>query len=148
MSEVGRELDWDDQIEKDSADFVLLPEGDYEFKVTGFDRARHNGSAKLPACPKAIVHIEIEAPEGICRIDHNLFLYSSMEGLLSAFFASIGLKQKGEKVRMNWNAVPGATGKCKVIVHEYTNQDGEQRKTNRISKFYVKEAKKYQAGVF
>ena len=42
-----RELDWDDEIERES-DFVLLPEGDYDFTVTGFERARHEGSEKLP----------------------------------------------------------------------------------------------------
>ena len=27
-----RELGWDDTIEKESAGFIILPEGDYEFK--------------------------------------------------------------------------------------------------------------------
>ena len=54
MSELGRELDWDDSIEKDS-DYVLLPEGDYEFVVESVERARHPGSDKIPPCNKAIV---------------------------------------------------------------------------------------------
>ena len=34
MSEViERELGWDDEIEKDGPEFVLLPEGDYSFEV-------------------------------------------------------------------------------------------------------------------
>ena len=42
MSEViERELGWDDEIEKDGPEFVLLPEGDYSFEVVGFERARH-----------------------------------------------------------------------------------------------------------
>ena len=36
----GRELDWNDEIEQESS-FVLLPEGNYRFKVEKFDRARH-----------------------------------------------------------------------------------------------------------
>lgn len=40
---VERELGWDDEIVKES-DFILLPEGDYNFKVAGFERARHEGS--------------------------------------------------------------------------------------------------------
>ena len=43
-----RELNWDDTIEKDNQ-FVLLPEGDYNFTVESFDRARHPGSEKIPA---------------------------------------------------------------------------------------------------
>lgn len=86
-----RELDWDDQIEKES-EFVLLPAGDYEFTVTGFKRARHPGSAKLSACNKAELDIEITSPEGTAVIRHNLFLHTKTEGILSAFFVSIGRK--------------------------------------------------------
>lgn len=57
-----RELDWDDEIEKDGPEFTMLPEGDYDFTVTGFDRERHPGSAKLPPCNKAVVHIRVDAP--------------------------------------------------------------------------------------
>ena len=42
MSEMDRELGWDDVIEKDS-NFVTLPEGDYDFVIDHFERARHPG---------------------------------------------------------------------------------------------------------
>ena len=42
---VDRELSWDDAIENDGPEFVLLPEGEYDFVVERFDRERHNGSA-------------------------------------------------------------------------------------------------------
>ena len=83
MSEMERELDWNDEIEKDS-DFTLLPEGDYDFTVESFERGRHPGSDKLPACNKAI-----------------LKLHTKTEGMISAFFTAIGQKKKGEKVKMN-----------------------------------------------
>ena len=35
-----RAFGWDDEIKNDGPDFVLLPEGDYLFTVTGFERAR------------------------------------------------------------------------------------------------------------
>ena len=31
-----RELGWDDTIEKESAGFIILPEGDYEFKAVSY----------------------------------------------------------------------------------------------------------------
>ena len=37
----GHELGWDDQIEKGGSDFIVLPEGDYDFVVTEFERGRH-----------------------------------------------------------------------------------------------------------
>lgn len=143
-----RELQWDDTIEKDAADFVLLPEGDYNFIVESFERARHNGSDKLPPCNKAILKLRIEAKEGTAYITHNLFLHSKTEGMLSAFFASIGQKKKGEPLKMNWNAVPGSVGKAKIGIHKYTS-NGEERQANDIKRFYPKEdGPEFKAGEF
>ena len=144
-----RELQWDDTIEKDAADFVLLPEGDYNFIVESFERGRHNGSDKLPPCNKAILKLRNESMDGTAYITHNLFLHSKTEGMLSAFFSSIGQKKKGEPLKMNWGAVPGATGKAKVGIHLYTATNGEERKANDIKRFYPKEdGPAFKAGEF
>ena len=127
VNNIDRELSWDDEIEKDGSDFVILPEGDYDFTVTGFERGRHNGSAKLPACNKAILTVKIEGSEGTTTIKHNLFLHSKCEGLLCAFFTSIGQRKRGEKLRMNWVRVVGSHGKCHVGIHEYQGRDGEPK---------------------
>ena len=149
MSEIERELGWDDEIEKDGGDFILLPEGDYDFTVKSFERGRHPGSEKLPACNKAILKIKIDAEEGSTIINHNLFLHTKTEGMISSFFTAIGEKKKGEKVKMNWQAVPGAKGRCKVGIHQYTPEgQTEPRKYNEIKKFYPKEEKQFKAGEF
>jgi len=147
----GRELGWNDSIERDGSDFILLPEGDYDFLVSTFERGRHPGSEKLPPCNKAVLHIEIQAPQGTVEMKHNLFLHTSTEGILSAFFASIGQKKKGEKIQMDWNRVIGATGRCKIGVRPWTGNDGEERQSNEIKKFYPREqpaAQPFQAGRF
>ena len=145
---VDRGLGWEDSIEKDS-EFTLLKEGDYNFTVETFERARHPGSDKLPPCNKAIVKIHIESPEGSTTINHNLFLHTKCEGMLSAFFEAIGQKKKGERITMDWNRVPGSTGRCKVTVRNYKNKDGEDRQSNQISRFYPKEDKPaFKAGSF
>lgn len=136
-----REFDWDDIIENDGGEYILLPEGDYDFKVLSFERERHQGSAKLPPCNKAVLNIEVTSPQGKATIRHNLFLHSKCEGLLCAFFSSIGQRKRGEKLQMNWNSVTGATGKCKVKIHTWTKDDGSQGQSNEISKFYEKEEK-------
>ena len=41
------EYGWEDEIVNEGGDFVLLPEGDYDFTVAKYERARHEGSAKL-----------------------------------------------------------------------------------------------------
>lgn len=142
MSELGRELDWDDSIEKDS-DYVLLPEGDYEFVVESVERARHPGSDKIPPCNKAIVKLRIDSQYGTALIRHNLFLHTNMEGMLSAFFTAIGQKKKGEKLKMNWGSVPGSTGRVHVKPKQYNGNE-----YNDIKKFYPKEEKQFKAGEF
>jgi hypothetical protein len=127
----GYELDWDAQIENDSPDFVILPEGDYDFEVIDFERGRHAGSDKLPPCNKAIVHIKVQGAEGISVIRHQLFLHSITEGMLCAFFAAIGQRKKGEKITMNWPKVPGSQGRCRVGIRKYEGKD-----YNEIKKFY------------
>ena len=139
MSEYVGELNWESEIQKDS-DFVLLPEGDYDFVVTDFERQRHEGSDKLPPCPKAVVTLQIKTADGdTANIKHQLFLHTKTEGLLSAFFCAIGLKKHGEKFVMNWGKVIGSTGRANVYIHKYTDDKGEERQTNRIKKFYDKE---------
>jgi len=148
-AELGRELGWDDEIEKDGNDYVTLPEGDYDFEIVSFERARHPGSEKLPPCNKAVVKIKVEAEQGVALFNHNLFLHTNTEGMLSAFFAGIGQKKKGEKVTMNWSLVPGSTGKAKIGIRKYTPEGGEERTYNEVRKFYPKEeARTFEAGRF
>ena len=122
-NQAEREFGWDDTIQQDSPDFILLPEGLYNFVVKGFERSRHmpnpQNPGKLPACNKATVSIEISTTEGEAVLKHNLFLHSSTEGMLSAFFAAIGQKKKGEPLKMNWQTIVGARGVCKVGMRTY-----------------------------
>lgn len=139
MSEMERELGWDDQIENDGPEFVLLPEGDYNFEVTSWERGRHNGSEKLPPCNMAIVNIKVEGEGGTSTIKHRLFLHSKTEGMLCAFFTAIGQRKRGERVTMNWNAVTGSKGRCKVSIHRWQGNDGKTLESNDIKKFYEPE---------
>jgi hypothetical protein len=135
--EIGRELGWEDPIENDGPDFTILPEGDYDFEVLGFERGRHAGSDKLPACNKAILKIKLTGPEDSTTLDHNLFLHTKTEGILCAFFNAIGQRKHGEKMTMNWNKVVGSKGRCKVVIDTWIgSKDGREMKNNKIQKFY------------
>lgn len=135
MDNIERELGWDEEISKES-EFTLLPDGNYNFTVVSFERARHQGSAKLPPCNKAIINIKIDGGElGSITIKHNLFLHTKCEGMLSEFFIAIGLKKHGEKLAMNWNQVPGKTGRCKVYIDTFTRKDGTEGQSNQIKRF-------------
>lgn len=131
----GSELGWDGVIENDGSEFILLPEGDYDFEVVDFERARHAGSDKLPPCNKAVVQLKIDAPEGTAFIKNNLFLHTQTEGLLCAFFTAIGQRKKGERVTMNWNAVKGSRGRCKLGIRTWTSKSGEEMQSNEVKRF-------------
>lgn len=129
-------MDWDSIIENDST-FTLLPEGVYPFTVTGFERAYHSGSAKLPACAKAVITVEIDGGTlGKTSITHNLFLHKKTEGLLCDFFTAIGQRKRGEQLAMNWSRVPGATGVCKIGIREWISaRTDEKMQSNEIKRF-------------
>lgn len=133
----GFELGWDDEIENDSPDYITLPEGEYDFTVTGFDRGRFQPgpNSKLPPCNMAVLTIELRTPDGICvPVKDKLYLHSSTEGFLCEFFTSIGQRRHGERIRMNWGAVTGSKGRAKVGVRTY-QKDGEERTINEIKKY-------------
>lgn len=120
-----REFGWDDTIQYDSTKFVTLAPGDYWYTVESFERQRHTPNPKnqsknpLPACNKAVLKLKIETAEGLAYATHNLFLHSRTEGLLSAFFGSIGQKKHDQPLQMNWSTVPGAVGVATFKNREY-----------------------------
>ncbi len=137
MNEEIRELGWDDEISAEEMEFPLLEEGDYKFTVSKFERARFEGSAKMPPCNMAKVTFTVWGKEDSVDITENFFLNSKMEWKLSQLFLSLGLKKHGEPLKMKWQEVTGARGKCHVYINEYVNKNGDQRKSNRIKKFYA-----------
>ena len=132
-----REFGWEDEIVNEGSEFVLLPEGDYDFTVTKIERTRHNGSDKMPPCNMAKVTLTVWGADDKTEIVENLFLCSRMEWKLSQFFLAIGLKKHGEPLRMNWTAAQGKTGKCHVYIDNYKNKNGEDRQSNKIKKYYA-----------
>lgn len=138
---VERELDWGDEIVNDGTQFVQLTPGDYQFTVINFERKRHTPNpqnpGKLPACNKAVLTLEIETADGIALITHNLFLHTSTEGMLSAFFGSIGQKKHGEPLRMNWNTVIGAKGVARIDKRKGTGQYADREYDNVKSMIYA-----------
>lgn len=130
-----RELSWDDEIQESGPDFILLPEGDYNFIVEKFERARHNGSANLPSCPMAKLTLKVDGGSaGTTTVIHRLFLHSKTEGFLSNFFEAIGHKKEGERVKMNWDQVINARGRCKLEINTYM-KDGRELQNNQVKTF-------------
>ena len=83
-------MDWNDTIENDGQEFVILPEGDYNFVVSNFERGRFPGSAKMQACNKASLTLQVETEDGVASIRTDLILNRLLEWRISAFFRCIG----------------------------------------------------------
>lgn len=137
MENTNYTFGWDDEINNEDGGFVLLSEGDYEFTVEKFERARFDGSDKLPPCNKAIVTIAVWGPENKVTITENFLLCASLEWKISSLFLSVGMKKHGEPLRMNWTALPGARGRCHVYVDNFKKKDGSDGQSNKIKKFYA-----------
>ena len=128
-------MDWNDTIENDGNEFIILPEGDYTFTVTGFERGRFPGSQKLPACNKATLTISIDNNLGNATARFDLILYRTLEWRIASFFRVIGAKKQGEKVTMDWNNVIGARGRAHIKPRSYT-KNGQERQVNDVDRFY------------
>ena len=127
-------MGWDDSIENDGQEFVVLPEGDYTFTVTNFERGRFPGSQKIPPCNKATITISIDSDKGAATARFDLILYRTLEWKLSQFFRAIGQKKHGEKMTMDWSKVPGARGRAHIKPRTYV-KDGNERQVNDMDHF-------------
>ncbi len=147
MGEIEREMDWDDEIEV-SDGYTLLPEGEYDFTVEGFERSRYEGGKKIPPCKRALLKLRVTAPEGTTIINESFLLHKSMEWKLSEFFLSIGAEKINRKVKMNWQLVPQATGRA--LVEVTPDRDNPEKKYNHVKKFLPKPKKQFtfKAGEF
>lgn len=141
----GKELGWDDSVEK-GAEYVLLPEGEYDFTIESFERGRFEGSEKAPACPRAELKVKVETPDGVCVMNESLLLYDRMQWKLAEFFLSIGAEEVDGRVKMNWNMVPRATGRA--IIEQRAGQKDPSKKFNHVKKFLPKPKKEFKAGSF
>ena len=129
-------MDWGDVLESDGQEYILLPEGDYNFTITNFERGRFPGSAKIPACNKATVTLQVDTPDGKAKTKLDLILYRSLEWRISAFFRCIGQKKQGERLTMDWGKVLGSRGRAHFKPRTYTGRDGQEHQANDVASFY------------
>lgn len=130
------EIDFEGTISEEGQEFVLLPEGDYDYTVSKIIRTRHEASQNLPACNEVDVELTIWGPSDKTTVTERFFLVRKFEWKLSQFFLSLGLKKHGEQLVMRWN-IEGMHGKCKIYVDKYKKQDGSEGQSNKIKKFYA-----------
>ena len=135
----NRELGWDEEVEDSGGSYPMVAAGDYQFTVRAFERGRYEGGNKIPACNQAILTIDVTNGQESTTIPTKLLLFSTLQWKLAQFFKAIGAPEVDGRVKMNWNLVPGATGRCKVGVRKYKNKNEETKEANEITEFYAAE---------
>ena len=142
----GKEIGWDDEYDK-GEEYVTLEPGDYDFTIESFERGRYEGGDKVPPCPRALLKIRVDTPNGSCTMNESLLLYDRMQWKLAEFFLSIGVgEEKDGKVKPNWNLVPQATGRATIELR--TDKKDPTKKYNHVKKYLPKVKKSYEAGAF
>jgi hypothetical protein len=130
----GFVMDWDSEIDSEGL-WTLFPEGEYDFEVVKFERGQHPGSDKLPACPRAEISIKLLDGVNTSTIRHFLYLHSTRKWQINQFFKGIGDLRDDEPLVPNWLGIVGKTGRATVYIDKWTTQKGEERESNKISKF-------------
>lgn len=129
---------WDAEITVDSEGFIVLPEGDYTFEVQKVDKEFYQGSSEKigNGCPTAVIGMVIRSPQGTASVQDKLYLCKNMEWKLSAFFRAIGQKQHGKSFKMDFGKVIGAEGKCRLKIEKWVGNDGKERSSNKVERYY------------
>lgn len=130
-------LDWDSPITAESEqEFSVIPEGEYNFVVQGFERTMSQKGSKM-----AKLTLGVETDSGVLPVFDYLVLTTKMEWKLSQFFECVGLKEKKVPLKsMPWDKVSGTEGRVKIIVEEHEYK-GEMRKGNKVGKYLPSDKK-------
>lgn len=135
-------MDWNDTLENDGQEYVILPEGDYVFTVTSFERGHFPGSAKMSPCNKATLTLQVLSNKGIVSIRTDFILNRLVEFRISAFYRSVGLKKHGEKLVMDWDRAVGLSGRAHFKPRTYLDNNGNEHQVNNVERFYDYDASK------
>ncbi len=129
-------LDWDDVIENDGREFILLPAGDYNFTITDFERSRTKDSDKMKACNKAVLTLRVDTDKGTAFVHTQIVLNRMFEYKISSFFRCINRKRQGERVSMDWNNLVGERGRARFKIKNFKDKKtGEDRQANDVDRY-------------
>lgn len=131
----------------DRGNYVLLPEGDYEFTIVDLKESRHQDvGGKVGNCKQVNPVFRVKNPEDGSSVDienFNLYMWNSRGclGMIAQYYDSIGLHKKGDPIHFDWakDHHIGKTGKLQIKHETYKKKDGTDGTSMKISKLYPKE---------
>ena len=127
---------WTWKLTDDSDGYRLLQPGIYRARIKRFEQSEFKGSAKLSACPRAIITLAVETENGPQEVTVSLLVHRKLEWKLSQFFRAIGRKKHGEALQMDWSGLVGLPLKVHITIRSYKNRDGEDRQCNDVDRFF------------
>ena len=125
------EMDYNSAISVEDDEYVLLQPGTYQFQVDRVEFGRYEPNpqkpSKLPACPKVTVYLHVDTDSGRAFMQNNFFLHSSTQGLIAAYFKSLGMIPEGAKsFTMDWNGSIGKKGWVRTSIRVYNGIEYNQ----------------------
>lgn len=133
------ELGWDDEITSDGGEFHLLEDGDYNFTIVSTERGRFPGGAKIPACNKMILTLNVDDEGKTSTVKYDLIMWTSLHWKITDVFCAVGLVTRDQAKKgyaPPWPQLVGSTGRARFVVEEYTKKDGTTGQSNKVDKFY------------
>ncbi len=141
MAEPDKIVDWDvteaDPDDGSHGGWTVLEEGYYPFTVQRFERGRFEGSAKMQACPMAVVTLAVQGANGEeARVTERMFMVERLLWKVTSLMEAVGTgRNERGKVIIDWSGLEGRGGWLKLKRRTYTGRDGEQRETNDVERF-------------
>lgn len=138
MSDMTNEtLGWDDEIQASDSEYTVLDPGTYTYRVDRFERQRFDGSAKMAACPMALLTLSCANAQGAQgTVQVRLYLNRKQAWKLTQFFKSCRLVDPGiadgMSYTMPWDRVVGAVGQL-----ELSNRMYDGKTYNDVKRFVV-----------
>lgn len=142
MSDDNQVIGWDDEVDssqiQEKKEFIILPDGEYNFRVAKVEKGQYNGSQKMPACGMVKVGMVFsDAFQGESYVTMRFFMVRSCLWKIYEFLTAIGLHKPGSGAvgTIPWGKVDtSCTGRAKLSTRTY-EKDGKTVKTNDVEKF-------------
>lgn len=138
MNNENEVIGWGDSFQAEESSFKLLPAGEYNFTVTGFERKIYDGNSNKiqNGTPYAEVTLKVSGAEGESEVSDRIFMLKKWQWKLTQFFAGIGQSPIiGQPFQPNWSNVVGSQGRVKLIVNKYTKRDGSEGESNQVDEY-------------
>lgn len=120
-------------LELDDNSFVVLPEGDYKFRVLSHEVGFATSDKFPPNTKQITVTIEVPSDDGTAKIRHYLNVYKKALFAIRQFSDCIGLTAEHGKATINLDNMDGKDGVCHLIT-QLSNNGNEY---NRIDTLYA-----------